>query len=252
LVRIEFSEDDLYDNGTHAFDLANFYNDQTSVEWVLGQIDYTEENTLFGAHNENQAVVQWRYEDGVYGLASTGRGAPFVDAVFRLVGTGGVVEIGETGELSYRRDGDDWQTVDTGSDGRYWPEPSTARRGAELLARRLSSRLAGRISVPTYTERAVEDAVSALETGETSGLDSQYALAADELIFAAWESSRRRGRVELPLDVEDNPLEAMVDSGALTPTTPDADEPAAGGGSTGADGVGAALPVRLVKRLTGR
>lgn len=74
LVRVEFQEQTLYDNGTHSFDLVNYFNDQCPVEWVLGQVDYTEENTLFGAHNENQAVVQWRYENGVYGLASTGRG----------------------------------------------------------------------------------------------------------------------------------------------------------------------------------
>ncbi|WP_436926276.1 Gfo/Idh/MocA family protein [Halosimplex amylolyticum] len=217
LVRVEFQEQTLYDNGTHSFDLVNYFNDQRPVEWVLGQVDYTEENTLFGAHNENQAVVQWRYDNGVYGLASTGRGASYTDVAFRLFGTDGVVEIDDDGGLSYRQDGGSWQPVDTGPDRRYQPEPGTLRRGTEVVARKVSERVADRVGVTTYTERAVEDVVSALRSGGTSPLDAEFALDADELIFAAWESARRRGRVDLPLDVDDNPLESMVDSGALTP-----------------------------------
>ena len=223
LVRVEFQEKTLYDNGTHSFDLVNYFNDQRPVEWLLGQIDYTEENTLFGAHNENQAIVQWRYENGVYGLASTGRGASYTDAAFRLLGTDGAIEIGDDGELSCRRDGGSWRTVDTGADGRYQPDPGRIRRGTELLTRTVSQRVADRVAVPTYTERAIEDVVSSLKTGETSELAAEYALDADELIFAAWESVRRRGRVELPLDIQDNPLESMVESGVLAPAPTTAD-----------------------------
>ncbi|WP_245758399.1 Gfo/Idh/MocA family oxidoreductase [Halogeometricum limi] len=211
LRRVEFREEHLYDTGTHAFDLANFYNDMEPVEWVLAQIDYTDENVLFGAHNENQAVAQWRYENGVYGLASTGRGEAFCgDALFRLYGTGGVVEVREDGTLAYRRDGKSWKTVKTGTDGRYRPKPGKVRAGTRLVAKRLSSRLGDRLDSTTYTERAIEDVVTALEEGEESELGGRNALAADELIFASWESSRRRGRVDLPLDVEDNALESMV------------------------------------------
>jgi predicted dehydrogenase len=217
LVRIEFREEYLYDTGTHSFDLANYYNDHEPVAWVLGQIDYSEENVLFGAHNENQALVQWRYDNGVYGLASTGRGEPFLDALFRLVGTEGVVEVGTDGSLSYRRDGESWTTVDTGPDGRYFPTPGKLRRGVERATRALAPAVADRLSVPTYTERAIEEIVTAYRTGQTSELDATFALDADEIIFAAWESARRRGRVDLPLDIEDNPLEAMVESGALDP-----------------------------------
>ena len=87
----------------------------------------------------------------------------------------------------------------------------------------MSQRVADRVAVPTYTERAIEDVVSSLETGETSELAAEYALDADELIFAAWESVRRRGRVELPLDIQDNPLESMVESGVLAPAPTTAD-----------------------------
>jgi phytoene/squalene synthetase len=36
------------------------------------------------------------------------------------------------------------------------------------------------------------------------------ALQATELIFATYESSRRRGRVDLPLEIDDSPLIAML------------------------------------------
>ena len=64
LIRIEIGGINLYDYGTHHFDLCGYYTDQASPKWVLAQIDYTEENVQFGAHNENQALAQWRYDDG--------------------------------------------------------------------------------------------------------------------------------------------------------------------------------------------
>jgi hypothetical protein len=70
---------------------------------------------------------------------------------------------------------------------------------------------------PSYIDRAIADVVRAVREDEPSQLDARNALQSTELIFAAYESVRRRGRVDLPLDVEDNPLEAMVASGALTP-----------------------------------
>lgn len=39
---------------------------------------------------------------------------------------------------------------------------------------------------------------------------------ATELIFATYESARRRARVHLPLDIEDSPLVSMLESGDLT------------------------------------
>ncbi len=217
LERIELRSETLYDNGTHMFALANYYAEESPVEWVLGGIDYSEENELFGAHNENHAITQWRYEDGTYGLASTGKGKQFVGPLVRLLGSDGVIEVSADAETTYRQDGHSWQTVDTGIDGRYWPEPSRLKRGAELATRKVSQRLADYIGEPSYTARGIEEMLSSLESGNRSRIDAERALAGDELIFATWESVRRRGRVDLPLDIDDNPLEAMVDSGVLEP-----------------------------------
>lgn len=198
LQRVEFAAPvGIFDYGSHSFDLCNYFNDEIPGEWVLGQIDYREENVLFGTHNENQAVVLWEYENGVHGLAGSGTDGGPVDAIAchnRLVGSDGTIEVGPEGEedlppLRIRRAGDDWETVDTVDGLHSWE----------------------------FVDRAIAENVRCLNTGEESELGATNALRATEMIFAAWESARRRGRVDLPLDIDDNPLEAMIESGDLTP-----------------------------------
>jgi predicted dehydrogenase len=217
LRRFEFGHSTLFDMGSHFFDLCNWYNDYTPAEWMLAQVDYTEENRMFGVHNENQAIAQWRYENGVYGLASTGRGDGFNEALFRIVGTEGELRIGgPEGALSMRQDGTGWRTVDTGRDG-AWSNTSGRVNGMlKRAASVLPGRLGRRIEPTAFLDRAIETAVvGALEDDEPSPLNARDALASQELVFAAWESVRRRGRVDLPLDIDDNPLSEMVEAGDL-------------------------------------
>ena len=196
LERVEFSAPELFDYGSHSFDLSNYYNDEASPEWVLCGLDYRDEQLKFGAHNENHAVVQWAYENGVSGLATTGHGGEAgVNCHNRLVGTDGVIEVGPGNggvgsdiPLRIRRDGGDWEQLDTDGEGMH---------GGGFI------------------ERAIESVVEAVETGESSELSAANALNATELIFGAWESARQRGRIEFPLEIDDNPLEAMVESGEL-------------------------------------
>ncbi|WP_224337612.1 Gfo/Idh/MocA family protein [Haloprofundus halobius] len=203
LQRVEFSAPvGIFDYGSHSFDLCNYFNDEIPGEWVLGQIHYDEENILFGTHNENQAIVHWEYENGVHGIAasdSTGTGGP-ADAFRchnRLIGTEGTIEVGpesddeseELPALRVRRGGE-WEPVET-KDGLHGWE---------------------------FIDRAIAENVRCLEAGETPELGAENALNATELIFSVWESARRRGRVDLPLDVDDNPLAAMIESGELRPT----------------------------------
>lgn len=199
LERVEFSAPvGIFDYGSHSFDLCNYFNDEVPAAWVLGQIDYSEENVLFGTHNENQAVVHWEYENGVHGIGtsdSTGTGGP-TDAIAchnRLVGSEGVIEVGPDGEdlppLRIRRDGEGWETVETDDGLHGW----------------------------AFIDRAIAENVRCLQAGETPELCASNALNATELIFAAWESARQRGRIDLPLEIDDNPLQSMLDAGELTP-----------------------------------
>lgn len=219
LQRLEFAEEHLYDSGTHLFDLCNYYAGEAAVEWVLAQVEYREENLWFGTHNENQALAQWKYDDGVFGLASAGYGTSFVDCYLRLIGSEGTIEIGAPGSsvLRVRRDGSNWNFPDTSHDGIYGPEPSLLRAGLRKLAGKASERIETAVAIPSYTERAIADTVRALRENREPELSASRALRATELIFASWESARRRGRIDLPLSIEDNPLAAMVESGQLQP-----------------------------------
>ena len=209
LERIEFAAPaGIFDYGSHSFDLCNYFNDEVAGDWALGQIEYSEENVLFGSHNENQAVVLWEYENGVNGLGTsdtTGDGpATAVGCHHRLIGTRGTIELGPHGEdgeelptLRIRRAGDEeWEAVDTDDGLHSWE----------------------------FIDRAVADNVRCLEAGEEPELGAENALNATELIFATWESARQRGRVDLPLTIDDNPLEAMVESGDLSPAPTTEDE----------------------------
>jgi predicted dehydrogenase len=225
LRRIEWSAENLFDSGTHMFHLSSYYADQAPVEWVLSGLDYSEENLHFGVHNENQAVTKWRYENGVYGLAVTGRSSDALDARIRLTGTEGAIEVGASEGPPLRvRNGRTlgWKTVDVGEDTwgnrAYATVPGYVRWGLEVATERLAAALPGVAdpgTQPSHTDRAIASVVDAVRTDEESVLSWRGALDSTETIFAAWESARRRGRVELPLDVDENPLEMMIENGTL-------------------------------------
>jgi len=192
LQRLEISCGELLDNGTHYIDLANMYNGERQPEWVLGNLDYREEHLKYGAHNENQGLSQWAYGNGVHGLAATGYGSDLVGATVRALGTEGELEVnpGWSGSapLRYRAgDTNGWESVETGE---------TDASAIEL---------------------AIEHAIDCLESGTEPELSARHALSTTEVIFATYESAHKRGRVELPLRIEDNPLEEMVETGALQP-----------------------------------
>lgn len=197
--RVEFAADNVYDYGSHSIDLCNYFVDETPAEWVIGGIDYREEKIYFGAHNENQALLQWEYANGVQGLGATGPGEGLVGAHHRIVGSAGEIELGPydaDAALRIRRDGEGWETIDTDGEDMHGPG---------------------------YIERAIRDAVSAIGSDRESELRAKNALNATEIIFGCWESSRRRGRVDFPLSIDDNPLTAMVESGDLQPASSEND-----------------------------
>ena len=185
---LQFGQGNLYDTGTHFIDMLSYFNGETPAKWVIAQIDYREPNLIFGADHEGQAWASWEYSNGVMGMAATGPSSAIVGAVNRIVGTEGVIEIGVQSEkqipLRIKRDGQaDWEVVDTKGES---------------------------IHGPGFYERAFADIIDSLATGRESQLSARRALIATEIIFACWESSRRRARVDLPLDAEDNALNDMI------------------------------------------
>jgi len=198
LRRIEYSWGNFYDNGTHAVDMCNYFNDEHSATWVIGQLDYQEEDIRFGTHNEKQVRACWEYDNGVYGMAATGPAEGVADGDWRLTGSDGFMDVHLTDKLAvnvYSSDPDACEELDF-----------------EEMAPGTSC-----------INRAIADIVDALDTGRQSELDAENALNATEIIFAGYESARRRGRVDLPLDIDDNPLESMVADGQLSPASSSSD-----------------------------
>jgi len=197
LVRVEFGAGNLFEYGSHNFDLSGYLAGCTRAKWVLGQIDYAQWQVVFDTHNENTALAFWEYENGVQGLAATGRCAAMVGAHNRVIGTDGVIEIGprdpaaQGKHLRYRVFGKaDWQYIDTQGE---------------------------HVHGPGYIERAVADFIASTKAGRDSEINARSALEGTEIIFAIWHSSRIHGAVELPLRADDNALISMLQAGQVRP-----------------------------------
>jgi len=186
LVRMEGYCPNLFDWGTHWFDMLFFYNDDAPAEWVMGQVDVVEERSVFGAFLESNGLSYIRWKNGVTGLLVTGEdtggGLPYGT---RLIGTEGIIEARD--KVRVLRAGQDWRTVRI---------PKLKRPGGD-------------------TALYILDSIDCLIEGRESILSSRKALAATELIFATYESSRRRARVYLPLEIDDSPLLSMIESGQI-------------------------------------
>jgi predicted dehydrogenase len=195
LIRLEASCSNMFDWGTHWFDMLFFYNDETPVEWVIGQIEPRGGQKIFGVPVEGQGISHFKYRNGVHGLMVTGY-EPGWEASNRLVGTEGVIEVGTSQDIPLRT----------------WMEGQETWQAVELE---------GGLHGQDYVKLAVLDVVDALKTGREPELAARKALQATELIFATYESSRKRGRVELPLEIEDSPLLSMLESGEMEGDFPD-------------------------------
>lgn len=193
LVRFEVGGKNLFDFGSHLIDLCTHFHSTGDPEWVLSQIDYHTENIRYGTHNENQAIAHWQYDDGVDAILSSGNDASLVDCLVRIVGTKGSLDL--------------WPQVDEDSPA------LRVTRGGETTSVEVGEEamLCG----------AINHLVDCLDTGETPLIAANETLKAMEIIFGCWESARKRSRVDFPLDIQDNPLEAMIEDGVLTPVTSD-------------------------------
>jgi predicted dehydrogenase len=188
LRRIEASCPNLFDWGTHWFDMMFFYNEETPAQWVLGQMSVDEHREAFGVRLDTSGLSWIRFANGVEGLLATGEVG--FGNMNRLIGSEGVIEITPGGKAEHPlrlfRDG-------------AWTDPE---------------RIVG-VPVSQHTVASVQNLVDCLESGDEPELSSHRALRATELIFATYESSRRRGRIPLPLDVDDSALLTMLADGTI-------------------------------------
>ncbi len=188
LRRIESTCPNLFDWGTHWFDMSFFYNEETPVDWVMGQIEVAAERKAFDVALDTSGLSWFRFTNGVEGLMATGDAA-YDGPHNRLIGSEGVIEIqaGNTEAPLQLRRGDTWETP-----------PYTHG-----------------VPVREHTIASCRDLLDCLESGAEPELSSRKALQATELIFATYESARRRGRVQLPLETDDSALLTMLADGSI-------------------------------------
>jgi UDP-N-acetylglucosamine 3-dehydrogenase len=198
LLRVEAFTSNLFDWGTHWFDMMFYYNNEQPADWVIGQIDARGGHEIFGVPVEGQGLSLFRWRNGVLGLLITGPRELYeheelpkdADCANRLLGTAGTIEVGvrDGPQVRIRNTGAEWRAIDVD----------------------------GQIHGAQHVVSAILDLVDALQTGREPELSARKALQATELIFATYESSRRRGRVDLPLDIEDSPYLSMLAAGDVS------------------------------------
>lgn len=181
LQRLEGVCDNMFDWGTHWFDMFGFYNDEATVNWLIGQVDWRDGPTIFGVHLEGQGISHFAYANGVQGLLITGKEAePRLSN--RLVGSDGIIDV-TLGAAALRVRGDGDAT---------WRDVPVAAETGDTLSESIGA--------------GVLDLIDALKTGREPELSGRRALRATELIFATYESSRRGGRIDLPLEPLESPF----------------------------------------------
>lgn len=193
-------------DGTHTIDLLCWYAQDVAISWVIGQIDMSKDLAKWGTRVENAALVMFGFEGSLRALHTNGGASvgsqhvalwPHVDQQARnyhhilLRGTEGEIHI----------DGD------RPRDG--IPLVRLIRGGAE------SEIPLDKYRGPEYTTavhaRVARDLIRSIETGAPHPLTAHSARAALEVLLAAYESSRRRALIPLPLHVKENPLFEMLD-----------------------------------------
>ncbi len=185
LERVEGLCPNLYDWGTHWFDMMNFLNGDEPAEWVMGQLERRGGASVFDVEMEGQGLSQFRYRNGVQGLLTTGTTTSW-ECWIKLTGSEGRMVVSVSHEPALRLWGSGhsgWRSVDVPNEGSDIDKPVTL---------------------------AMLDLLDALENRREPELSGRRALKASELIFATYESSRRRGRVDLPLTAEDNAYHALL------------------------------------------
>src|SRR5205823_11580339 len=121
--------------------------------------------------------------NGVRGLLFTGYDAD-IGGSNRLIGENGVIELhSQQPHVRVLNPGKAWKMYET------------------------AEGLHGGVAI----DRGVADLVASLESGAEPELSSHKAVRSTEVIFATYESSRRRGRVDLPLEADDSAFLAMLE-----------------------------------------
>jgi UDP-N-acetylglucosamine 3-dehydrogenase len=171
----------LLTHHTHQTDLMRYYLDDTPASWVIGQAHRDGSHLSEGMESEAQALGYVQFENGVSGIIEAGS---YGDSPGNYI-----VILGEKGEIR------------VGSDARYRSDDTSGQWQP----------------LPEYDHPNIFDELTAwIEGGAPHRCAAESGRDTLELLLAIYESSRARGRVELPLSRRGNALEEMLAEGAMS------------------------------------
>ena len=199
----------IHTDGTHTIHMLRSLLGDPKVARVIAQIDGNSDYEYFGHRCDHSGNAFLSFEDGRYahltwGLAAAGaaeRLHPSWD--FDTQSYHAFVVHGEYGRVEL--DGDLYAV----------PEGASCPGGLRLAVGRdirdIEYAWPGEGSIALE----VRDLLRSIETGAPHPLSGENGYAALEVIMGIYESSRRRGVVEFPVEVMDNAFLAMCESGAF-------------------------------------
>lgn len=196
LVRMDaYSPAHVLDCGSHLVDFLFMYNAETPAQWVIGQVDARQVKKWFDVPFEFMAVGMIRFQNDVRAYFHSGDDQEHGWAV-RLTCENGIIEVlgGDGGTVRHVQfdDGEGWQQRELDMD-------KDQRQSATMTG-------------------VVQDIITGLETGVEPELSWRKATATTEILFALYESSRSRARIDLPLQSDDNPFVSMLEAGVIGPS----------------------------------
>jgi predicted dehydrogenase len=167
----------LTDSATHTVDIMRYMMSDAPVSWVIGQIDRRSKLERYGQPGEDWAVGYWSWDNGARGTIESG--SLFTGDGYHHInvsGTEGDLEVFFGGEHPLRiRTSGGWEDVPL--------EPGV---------------------------NPVDELVAAMEEGRPHRSSGEQGRATHELLLGVYESSRKRGVAELPLENRGNAFHEMI------------------------------------------
>jgi len=175
---------DLMNNGSHVVDMINFLNNDQKAEWVMGQIDIRNRRKGYANHPdmyaEDMAMGRICYKNGVRATVELGEFAP-QNWQFHVFGADGIIDANIPGGPALR-------FMSTKTNGWIVPELKPCDPREEEMVELI---------------KAIEEKREHISSG-------QIGRNCLEIIIGIFESSRSRRLANLPLEIQENPLEAMM------------------------------------------
>lgn len=181
--------DNIVDWGTHAIDYIFMFNKEIKAKWVIGQIDAREHKAWFDIPFEFMSTAYIGFENNVRAAVYCGA-EKLKDGGIILYCSNGIIEIEKT-------DGSSLRAVNFANGG--WKTWSYAEEDGLLNG----------------TQSSVNHMVGCVGTNKKPMNNYENAVRATEVIFAIYESSRSRCRIDLPLKTKDSAFLSMLKNGEI-------------------------------------